>query len=71
MDKFQKVFESDRIYYIKLSEELVGDYLVMLNDEELRKNIGMEAPEITTESETEWVKSKLEKDAKCFSMIEK
>ncbi len=71
MDKFQKVFESDRIYYVKLSEELVGDYLVMLNDKELRKNIGMEAPEITAESETEWVKSKLEKDARCFSMIEK
>lgn len=71
MDKYEKVFESDRIYYVKLSEGLINDYLVMLNDAELRKNIGLEAPEITYEGEAEWLKSKLAENAKCFSMIEK
>lgn len=71
MNKYQNVFESDRIIYVKLSEDLINDYLTMLNDAELRKNIGLEAPEITYEGEAEWVKSKLTEDAKCFSMIEK
>ena len=66
------VFESKRIGFFRVSEKLVRDYLVMMNDEE---NVGRFirncAGQFTEENEIGWVRSKLEENAPVFSMIEK
>ena len=71
--KYEIVFESDRIYFIKLTDKLVKDYLNMVNDIEVQKFISRKkkAYTLTLEQELEWIKNKLKKDAIIFSMIEK
>ena len=67
-----RIFESKRIGFFRVSEKLVRDYLVMMNDEE---NVGRFirncAGQFTEENEIGWVRSKLEENAPVFSMIEK
>ena len=65
------VFESDRIYFVKVSQELVNDYLEMINDEEVQKFISRNRRTYTLDGELEWVQKKLDKNALVFSMIEK
>ena len=69
--KYEIVFESDRIYFITLSEHLVDDYLNMVNDIEVQKYISHKRKIYTYEQEIEWIKSKLEDNSIIFSMIEK
>ena len=67
----EQVFESERIRYVRVSEELINDYLVMLNDvENVTRLIGLTGT-VTEESEIAWVKKKLENNEDVFSMIEK
>ncbi len=65
------VFESENIYYIKLDEKLVNDYLTMVNDPDVANKISHKVRTYTYEQELSWVKSKLEENALCFSMLEK
>lgn len=72
----KQVFESERIRFVEVSEELVRDYLVMVNDEEhvnrfIRGFIGGSGKSYTEEQEREWVRSKQKENALVFSMIEK
>lgn len=69
--EYQIVFESENIYYIKLNEKLVNDYLTMVNDPEIATKISHEVHTVTYEQELDWVKTKLKEKALCFSMIEK
>lgn len=39
MNKYEKVFESERIYYIKITKDLIEDYLEMINDIEIANKI--------------------------------
>lgn len=39
MNKYEKVFESERIYYIKITKDLIEDYLEMINDIEVANKI--------------------------------
>ena len=71
MRNFEIIFESERIYFVKLSEELVQEYLTMVNDIEVQKYISHERKEYTLHQEIEWVKNKLKENAVIFSMIEK
>lgn len=71
MNKYDIVFESDNIIYIKLSESLIDDYLKMVNDPDVAKMISKKNRIFTYEQELEWVKEKLEENACIFSMIEK
>lgn len=71
MRDLEKVFESDNIIYVKLSKELVDDYLKMINDPGVMSTIVKNAKTYTYEEEIEWINSILEKDGKCYSMIEK
>ena len=71
MEKYDVIFESERINFIKLNEDLVNDYLIMVNDEEVQKCISHEKRHYTYESEIEWVKSKLDNNDVAFSMIDK
>lgn len=70
-NNFEIVFESDRIYYTKVSELLVNDYLTMVNDPEIKNKISRKDRTFTYEQELEWIKSKLDNNDLCFSMIEK
>ena len=71
----QKVFESDNICFVEVSEQLVKDYLIMINDHEnvqkfIRRTYVPHEP-FTEEQEIKWVRAKLEEKANIFSMIEK
>ena len=69
------IFESERICFVTLSEELIGDYLAMINDEEnVQKYIHrvyVPHEPFTEAQEIEWVREKLAENACAFSMIEK
>ena len=67
----QVVFESENIFYIKLNEKLIDDYLVMVNDMEVASNISHKVHTYTYDEELNWLTLKLQEDALCFSMIEK
>lgn len=68
---YEIVFESENIYYVKLDEKLVNDYLIMVNDSNVANKISHKTRTYTYEQELNWVKSKLEENALCFSMLEK
>lgn len=68
----KQVFESDNIRFIEVTELLIEDYLVMVNDiEHVARFIGRRTAPISEEKERTWVREKLEEKAPIFSMIEK
>lgn len=67
----EKIFESERINYVKISKELVDDYLKMVNDKEIQQCISNEPYTFSYEEELTWIKLKIEDNANIFSMIEK
>ncbi len=68
----EKVFESERIIYVRPSFDLVPDYLEMVNDiENVAKYIGERRTACTEAEEIDYIKDKMDKDATMFSMIEK
>jgi len=71
MKDYEIIFESENIIYIKLSEKLIDEYLIMVNDFEVAKQISHKVKKYTYDEELEWVKSKLAENALCYSMIEK
>jgi len=67
-----QIFESDRISYVEVTELLVKDYLIMVNDiENVARLIGNRTAPVSEEKEIKWVRKKLEEKAELFSMIEK
>lgn len=71
MKKYKKVFESERIYYIKITKDLIDDYLNMINDIEVANKISHNPKTFTYEDELKWVESNLRENTIIFSMIEK
>lgn len=70
--QMKQVFESDRIRFVEVSEQLVSDYLTMVNDyENVNRFIGGKHKTYTVEQEREWVRKKLAEKAQVFSMLEK
>ena len=68
----KQVFESERIRYVEVSEELVPDYLRMVNDlKHVGRFIGRRTEPVSEEKERKWVREKLAEKAMLFSMIEK
>ena len=68
----KQVFESDHIRFVEVTEQLVNDYLAMVNDyENVGRLIGRVQKTYDAEKECEWVHKKLEEKALVFSMIEK
>ena len=59
MSDFKIIFESENIYYIQVNELLINDYLKMINDYEVQKNISHKLKKFTYEQEFKWVKMKL------------
>ena len=67
-----QVFESDRIRFVKVTEELLADYLTMVNDiEHVARFIGRRTEPFTEAEERSWVRKKLEDQGPYFSMLEK
>ncbi len=65
------IFTSQRIDFVPVSEDLVPDYLAMINDRErVGRFIGRIQP-ITTEQDRLWVQKKLAEKAPVFSMVER
>ena len=68
----RQVFESENIYFVEVSEQLIPDYLVMVNDfENVNRFIGAYQNTYSEEDEQKWVRGKLEEKAPVYSMIEK
>lgn len=68
----KQVFESSRILFVEVSERLVNDYLILVNDyENVNRFIGSKHKTFTVEQELEWIHEKLREKALVFSMIEK
>ena len=68
----KQIFESDRILFTEVSEQLTKDYLTMVNDmENVERFLGGPHEPFTEDQELAWVRSKLEEKAAVFSMIEK
>ena len=66
------IFESGRISFVKVSERLVNDYLIMVNDyENVNRFISGMKTTYTMDQEVQWVQGKLEENAPVFSMLEK
>lgn len=65
------IFTSERIDFVPVSEDLVPDYLAMINDRErVGRFIGRTEP-ITAEQDRRWVQKKLAEKAPVFSMVER
>ena len=66
------VFTSENIRFVRVSEELVPDYLARVTDwERVGKLIGSRRDPISEEKERRWVQKKLGEGAALFSMLEK
>ena len=65
------LFSSSNIDYVKLTEELLQDYIKMVNDlSNVGSFIGM-VEKTAEEKELKWVRNRLEEKALIFSMIER
>ena len=71
MNKYAIVFGSERIFYTKITKDLIEDYLEMINDIEVANKISNNPKTFTYEDELKWVESNLRENAIIFSMIEK
>lgn len=70
MNKYDKLFESENIYYIKMTESLKKEYVNMYYDLEIQKLLF--AKIFTKEQIENWINKQLSDDnAHIFSMIEK
>ena len=70
--QMKQIFESENISYVEISECLVKDYLVMVNDyDNVNRFIGGKRKNFSEEDEISWVRKKLEEKKCIFSMIEK
>ena len=65
------IFESNNIYFVKVSLDLIDDYLKMVNNHEVSKFIFLKNRSFTYEDEIKWVENKLNNNNVVFSMIEK
>ncbi len=66
------IFESKRIYFTEISEDLVKDYLIMVNDiKNVDMFIGGYHDPYTEEQEINWVREKQKENPYVYSLIEK
>ena len=63
------IFESNNIYFVKVSLDLIDDYLKMVNNHEVSKFISLKSRSFTYEDEIKWVENKLNNNNVVFSMI--
>ena len=71
MKNYEIVFESERIYYIKVTKLLVNDYLEMINSKDVNRFISLKEKKLSYNDEIEWIEKTLNNQSIIFSMIEK
>ena len=69
--QYKAILQSENIDYIELNIDLINDYLLMVNDQDIQKKISKKIRTYTYDEELAWVKEKLEEKAIIFSMIER
>ena len=68
----KQIFESEKISFVEVSEDLVNDYLIMVNDyENVNRFLGRSNQVYTKQDEIDWVNKKLRDHKIVYSMIEK
>ena len=67
----EKIFESENINYFNITEDLVDEYLLMVNDKEIQKMISTVEKSYTKDQEITWIKEALESGDYQYSMLEK
>ena len=68
----EQVFQSDNIIFVNVTEELLNDYLDMVNDiENVARFIGKRTKPYTVEEEKAFIQSKVAEKAHLYSMIER
>lgn len=68
----KQVFSTENISFVRVSEELVPDYLAMVNDyDRVGRLLGRGRDPISEEQDRLWVQKKLAEGAPVFSMLEK
>ena len=67
----EKVFESERINFVKITDELVDDYVAMINDRDVQKLISHVVCSYSRDDELKWIEDKLKDGHPIFSMIDK
>ena len=66
---FEKIFESDRIIYIRPSEQYLNDYIKMYMDSNIQKSVFKK--EFNDDEIVNWIKKIIEEDNYIYSMIDK
>lgn len=70
MENLELIYESENIYYVKMSEYLLEEYLKMYNDIEIQKLLFKKS--FNKEQIANWVSKQIhDKKAHIYSMIEK
>lgn len=68
----KEIFASENVRFVEVSEELIADYLAMVNDiENVARLIGRRTEPLSEEKERRWVRGKLAEKAPIYSMLEK
>ena len=68
----EPIFASEHISFVRVSEDLVPEYLARVNDyDRVGRLLGRGRDPISEEQERRWVQKKLAEDATVFSMLEK
>ena len=68
----EPIFASEHISFVRVSEDLVPEYLAMVNDyDRVGRLIGRGREPISEEQDRRWVQKKLTEGAPVFSMLEK
>ncbi len=65
------IFESESIRYVEVTDQLIEEYLSMVNDIEHVGSMIGRTDCISEEKERSWIDEKLKENAPVFSMIEK
>ena len=72
MNHLEVLFSTDRVEFVAVTEELIPDYLGMVNDyEHVAKLIGSKEKTYTEEDERAWVRKKREENALVWSILKR
>ncbi len=58
LNKYKKLVESEKIYYVEINRDLINDYLLMVNDEGVQRGISTKRKSYSFEDEINWIQKK-------------
>ena len=63
--------ESENLYYINVTKDLISEYLDMMNSKDINKFLSFKDRLFTLEDESKWIDQRLLNNDIIFSIIEK